>query len=128
MPQSWASAAPEIRLASLATALPTTGSAAPPGAASPGMFGGIPPVGSVVNAPRGEGRSRYAARAKVVAAMGAGHDKSRDRWMNPAPARLGEDPLSEREREELAKLRDELVDLAMERDAAARLIREAIRS
>jgi hypothetical protein len=37
------------------------------------------------------------------------------------------DALSERERYELDELRKELTELAMERDAAARLIREAIR-
>lgn len=131
VPQSWASVAPEVRLAAMATAVPGAGSAGAPAVGTPGMFGGIPPVGSVVNAPgNGEGRSRYAARAKVVAAIGGApgaHDESLDRWMSPAPRRLGEDPLSDREREELAKLREELVDVAAERDAAARLIREAIR-
>jgi hypothetical protein len=35
--------------------------------------------------------------------------------------------LSERERDELDELRKHITELAMERDAAARLIREAIR-
>ncbi|ETZ99386.1 PPE family domain protein [Mycobacterium kansasii 824] len=34
--------------------------------------------------------------------------------------------LSERERDELDKLRKEIAEVAMERDAAARLIKEAI--
>jgi PPE-repeat protein len=133
VPQSWASAAPEIRLASMATALPGAGSVGAPalGAGAPGMFGGIPPVASVANAPRNDdARSRYKLRPKVVAHMPGESGIEGDmvnRLAQPVPrARIGEDPLSDRERDELARLREELVDLAMERDAAARLIREAI--
>lgn len=136
VPQSWGTAAPEIRLASAATALPAAGSAGTPavGAGAPGMFGGVPPIGSVVNTPRGgDPNSRHRARAKVVAALPGEcgvHDDAATRWgaADRVTRVMGEDPLSAREREELATLREELADLAMERDAVARLLREAMRS
>ncbi|WP_264007142.1 PE/PPE C-terminal domain-containing protein, partial [Mycobacterium branderi] len=136
VPQSWGSAAPEIRLASAAKALPGMGLGGVPEAGAiggpGGIMGGVPPVGSVVNAPRnGEPRSRYAPRPKVVATLPGergGHDDTPSRSVVPHGCpRVGEGPLSERERAELDQLRHELAELAMERDAAARLIKEAIR-
>ena len=136
VPQSWGSAAPEIRLASTARALSAAGPAALPDAAStaPGGWfgGGIPPVGSVVNAPRnGEQTARYKARAKVIAQLPGEHDAhDHAAEQMPPPARRASDvasKLSARERDELDQLRSELAELVMERDAAARLIKEAIR-
>jgi PPE-repeat protein len=139
VPQSWATASPAVRLA--ATALPTddlgawAGSAAPGGmfnGAPGGMFNGMSPVGSVVNAPRnGEPRSRVDSRLKVIPQMpgepGVG-ENTPGRWVTPdRHAPHDASALTERERDELVNLRKELAELAMERDAAARLIKEAIR-
>jgi len=143
VPQSWGTAAPEIRLA--ARALPIAGlNGVPAATSSPGgFFGGIPPVGSVVNAPRnGESgasspprrdglAARYRPRTRVIAQMpgeAGAHDESFHGWLPPdRHVRVEEDLLSERERNELAELRRERDELAMER-VAARLIKEAIRS
>jgi hypothetical protein len=63
--------------------------------------------------------------------MGAepgGHEATRDRAAKPngrVSDALG--ALSERERDELDELRKQVAELAMKRDAAALLIREAIR-
>jgi PPE-repeat protein len=133
VPQSWGTTSPAIRLA--ATALPSGGLDGLPeaGAAGPGgWFGGLPPVGSVVNAPRnGATGPRSGSRLKVIPQMAAApgvHDDAPDRAVKPngrASDALG--TLSERERDELDELRKQIAELAMERDAAARLIREAIR-
>jgi PPE-repeat protein len=131
VPQAWGSAAPEIRLA--ARGLPMAGLDAVPQAAAAGpagWFGGMPPIGSVVNAPRvEEGSSRSRSRHKVIpeiatgGSLPAGPPDSQTK-----PAQRGSDAeLGERERLELNELRQEMADLAMERDAVARLIKEAIR-
>jgi PPE-repeat protein len=130
VPQSWGTASPAIRL--VATALPITGLDGLPGAgaAGPGgSFGG--PVASVVNAPRnGAAGPRSESRLKVIPQMGAApgvHQGTPERGMKPnghASDALG--ALSERERYELDELRKQITELAMERDAAARLIKEAI--
>jgi PPE-repeat protein len=131
VPQSWATASPPVRLA--ATALPIDGLGAWTGSAAPGgMFNGMCPVGSVVNAPRnGEARSRADARLKVIPQTpgepGVGQNTP-GRWVNvDEHAPHDASALSERERDELVTLRKELAELATERDAAARLIKEAIR-
>jgi PPE-repeat protein len=133
VPQSWATAAPAIRLA--ASGLPIGGLDGVPaaGAAGPGgWFGGAPPVGSVVNAPRnGAAGPRSESRLKVIPQMAAAsgvYEGTPDRGVKPnghGSDALG--ALSERERYELDELRKEFAELAMERDAAARLIKEAIR-
>jgi hypothetical protein len=89
-------------------------------------------VGSVVNAPRkGAAGAPSEARLRVIPQMAAApgvHEGTPDRGMKPnecASDVLG--ALSERERYELHELRKAIADLAMERDAAARLIKEAIR-
>jgi PPE-repeat protein len=132
VPQSWGTAAPAIRLA--ASGLPIGGLDGLPeaGAAGPGgWFGGLPPVGSVVNAPRnGAAGPRSESRLKVIPQMAAApgvHEATPDRGVKPngrASDALG--ALSEPERYELDELREQIAELAMERDAAARLIREAI--
>ncbi|OBA58005.1 hypothetical protein A5647_22505, partial [Mycobacterium sp. 1100029.7] len=55
VPQSWGES-PAVRLASSASPLPAAAGAGAPeaAAAAPGGFFGIPPIGSLVNAPRGE--------------------------------------------------------------------------
>jgi PPE-repeat protein len=133
VPQSWGTGTSDIRLTAKASPLPTAELAGLPGAAgSGGCYGGLPPVGSVVNAPRsGEPRRKHFSRPTVVAMMPGEAAVSAalvGRWVKPdGRARIVEDPLTERENDELNALREELADLVMERDAAARLIREAIR-
>ncbi len=132
VPQSWASA-PGIRLAGSASPLPAAGPGGSPlaGSAEPGFFGGIPPVGSVVNAPRGEQtRSRTGSGQKVVPTMPGERGGDETAAGRGAPAQAARQhvasALSDREREELGKLRKEIAEAAMERDAAARLIKEAM--
>jgi hypothetical protein len=56
------------------------------------------------------------------------HQGTPDRGMKPAGhAADAEDALSDRERYELHTLRNEIAELAKQRDKAARLIKEAIR-
>jgi PPE-repeat protein len=130
VPQSWGTASPAIRLA--ATALPAGGLDGLPGAgaAAPGgWFGGMPPVASVVNAPRnGAAGPRSESRLKVIPQMGAepgGHDGAPGRWVN-APG--GDAALSERH--ELIELRTAIAELTKETDvlthSAALLIKEAL--
>ncbi|ORA06150.1 PPE family protein, SVP subgroup, partial [Mycobacterium arosiense] len=131
VPQSWGSS-PAIRLASSATPLPVAGPGTVPqveGAAP--FFGGIPPVGSLVNAPREEQtRVRSGPAQKVVPPLPGEPDVAERPPVptgQPRPARRHvSSGLSESEREELAKLRKELAELSTERDAAARLIKEAM--
>jgi PPE-SVP subfamily C-terminal region len=132
VPQSWATASPAIRLA--ATALPAAGLDALPqaGAAGLGGFGGMPMVGGVVNAPRhGAAGARPESRLKVIPQMpgeAGGNEVIPDRGMTPTGRALDAvDALSERERYELHTLRNEIAELAKQRDKAARLIKEAIR-
>ena len=131
VPPSWVSS-PGIRLAGSASPLPAGGLGAVPQAeGTGGFFGGIPPIGSVVNAPRGEQtRARSGTGQKVVPTM-PGEQSAEERAAAPAaqPQRTHRhvaSALSDREREELGKLRKEIAEAAMERDAAARLIKEAM--
>ncbi|WP_442932237.1 PPE family protein, SVP subgroup [Mycobacterium sp. 050134] len=135
VPESWVSS-PAIRLVGSASPLATAGldGLAPAGAAAApgGFFGGVPPVGSLVNAPRGEQpRVRTGQAQKVVPALpgdqqaGEGAAASRPAQQQPARRHVAS-ALSSQERDELDKLRKEIADLATERDAAARLIKEAM--
>ncbi len=133
VPQSWGNS-PAVRLASGASPLPSAGLVGVPsaGMASPGgFFGGIPPIGSLVNAPRGE-QPRVGAGSdkKVIPAMPGEAGTAATTPSQPArrqPARRHvASALSEAERDELAKLRKDVADAATERDAAARLIKEAM--
>jgi PPE-SVP subfamily C-terminal region len=132
VPQSWATASPAIRLA--ATALPAAGLDGLPQAAAAGFggpLGGMPMMGGVVNAPRnGAAAPRPESRHKVIPQMGAApgvDEDTPDRGIKPnGSAADAVDALSERERYELHELRKELAELAMERDAVDRLIREAM--
>jgi PPE-repeat protein len=130
VPQSWATASPAIRLA--ATALPAAGLDGVPqvGAAGLGGFGGMPMLGGVVNASRnGAAEPRPESRLKVIpqlAAAPGAREGTPDRGMRPT-GRAAEDALSDRERYELHTLRNEIAELAKQRDKAARLIKEAIR-
>jgi PPE-repeat protein len=129
VPQSWATASPAIRLA--ATALPAAGLDGVPqaGPAGLGGFGGMPMMGGMVNAPRnGAASPRPESRLKVIPQLGTalGVDQGTpDRGRTRAADVV--DALSDRERYELQTLRQEIADLAMERDAVDRLIKEAMR-
>jgi PPE-repeat protein len=129
VPQSWATASPAIRLA--ATALPVAGLDGLPQAGTAGLggFGGMPMMGGMVNAPRnGADSPRPESRLKVIPQMAreSGVDQGTpDRGMTRAADVV--DALSDRERYELHTLRQEIADLAMERDAVDRLIKEAMR-
>jgi PPE-repeat protein len=133
VPQSWVSS-PAIRLAATASPLPTAGldGLAQAGAAEPGgFFGGIPPVGSLVNAPRGDQtRVRSGPGQKVIPTMPGEPRTEENTASRPAQPkqthRYAASALSEQERDELDKMRKEIADLATERDAAARLIKEAM--
>ncbi|WP_142280553.1 PPE family protein [Mycobacterium saskatchewanense] len=130
VPQSWASAAPEIRL--VARGLPMAGLDALPQVVSlpGGGFGGMPgigPIGSVVNAPRnGETRSRSQAKAGgQQPGAGGGHGETKVRWANFDEFPTDGKPMSEHE-----KLRKAIAEVAKERDvltrSAAMLINEAL--
>jgi PPE-repeat protein len=92
--------------------------------------GGLPMVASMVNAPRDGSKTRAGERLKVLPrvpgipdADGAHHETQPGRTLRTAAA-----VLTDKERAELAELRAQYSDVALERDTAARLIREAIRS
>lgn len=131
VPRSWVSS-PAIRLA--ATALPSTGSdgLTPFATDQPqGSAGVIPPVVSLVNTSRGDqSRPRSASAHKVVAAMPGERVAGEHSSSRAAPAQRGighvVSTLSEHEREEIARLREQIAEVATERDAAARLIKEAM--
>jgi len=132
VPPSWGTASPEIRLAS--TALPLAGLDAAPaaGAAAPGgFFGGLPPMASVVNAPRGNDTYSRELRTKMLGHEDGKPGASEHTPSRPAQpqhrARSNESTLNAYEAAEVDQLRREIAEAAMERDAVARLIREAIR-
>lgn len=131
VPQAWGGAAPEIRLAARALPIADVGGWPHAEAAGPtGWFGGMPSIGGVVNAPRiAEGPSNSRGRHKVIPEIATGGSLLAGASDSETkPARRGPDgELGERERLELNELRQEMADLAMERDAVARLIKEAIR-
>src|SRR5271155_2552465 len=136
VPQSWATS-PPIRLASVTTALPAAGLAGLPEGGLSGAgswFGGMPPIGSVVNASQGVD-SQSASRPRVGQAQRSGQQAGvRERtsaWplqpkRLPPSVRDDADELSRHELDELEELRKAVTNVAMERDAAARLIKEAI--
>jgi len=132
VPQSWGSAAPEIRLA--AWGLPMAGFDAVPqaGAAGGGWLGGTPaigPIGSIINAPRngaGSPNPRMKARAGGEPSP---KERTRGHWRGfDLLAPEAQSPLSARE--ELIALRKGMADLTKERDllkrSATLLIKEAM--
>jgi PPE-repeat protein len=129
VPQSWAPASPAIRLA--ATALPVAGLDGVPqaGPAGLGGFGGMPMMSGMVNASRnGADSPRPESRLKVIPQLGTApgaHQGTPDRGRTRAADAV--DALNDRERFELHTLRNEIAELAKQRDKAARLIKEAIR-
>lgn len=121
VPSTWEPAtAPAVRLA--AAAVPTTGPAGLPTAGLPGgWFGG--PVGSVVNAPDRTGpKTKGATSFQAVPQLA--REGAEDESGRPAPR--VDTTLSSREHDELDGLRDQIADLALDCDAMARLMREAM--
>jgi len=122
VPPSWGVATQEVRLtaAELPAASPLTppsaGMAPPSAGMAPPFMGG--PVGSMVNTPK---NADTRARSGVTNA----DEAIQNRWARGAFAPVS--GLSEREQDELYRLREELADLAMDYDAMARLMREAMR-
>lgn len=135
VPTTWTASAPEIRLASTASPLnspPTLEGAAEAGAGAGSWFGGVPVMGNTLNATRdsgGDSRSGVNSSKTGQDSGRLGVAQNRMGWWSQPERRsaaVDEDALTEREHEELAELRKEINDLAMERDATARLIKEAI--
>jgi PPE-repeat protein len=126
VPQSANAATTPIRLAALSEPLAAQ---ALPAAAPGGMMGGLPAVGSVVNAPRNGGsRSRAGARLAVLPrlpgeASTAEHDTT---YTGHLPGGIGESD----DRDELDGLRSAVAQMARERDvlkrSASLLIKEAM--
>jgi PPE-repeat protein len=103
-----------------------------PAAAPGGMMGGLPAVGSVVNAPRNGGsRTRAGARLAVLPrlpgeASTAEHDTTSPTYTGPHPGGVG----ASDDRDELDGLRSAIAQMARERDvlkrSASLLIKEAM--
>jgi len=128
VPLSWGTP-PAIRLAT--ATLPAAGLDAVPRAGlagSGGAFGGAPligPVGSVVNAPRAALAAPRDLRSKALPPWAENPGTHHHTQARPAP--LQPHVAIQGQRDELEQLHSELAKVAMERDAAARLIREAIK-
>ncbi|OBI16288.1 hypothetical protein A5712_26720 [Mycobacterium sp. E2327] len=133
VPQAWANAAPEIRLAAKGLPMAAVDAVPEAAAAAPtGWLGRAPvigPIGSIVNAPR-NGASAANGRAQAQAAGEKDPtERARAHWhgfdLLTPQAQL---PLSERE--ELIALRKGVAELAKERDvlkrSASLLIKEAL--
>jgi len=125
VPPSWGTTPQEVRLT--AAALPTASSQALP-ATGMGMpfVGG--PIGSIVNTPKNsDPQVRSGSRLQAVGKARGETDAdqgTQNQWgPGASPVASG---LSDRERDELERLREEMTDLAMDCDAMARLMREAM--
>ncbi|MEB3031048.1 PPE family protein [[Mycobacterium] nativiensis] len=137
VPQSWAAApavsgtaSPAIRLAS-ATAVPHAG--AMPAAMGAPLMSGMPAVAGAVNASQsGETRSRYLPRMTVLPTTGEKSDTrvgDTDKWVSANEAIAdAANKLTDQELQERDELRQEIAELALERDAVAFLLREVSRS
>ncbi|MEB3024192.1 PPE family protein [[Mycobacterium] crassicus] len=131
VPSSWATAAQDVRLAAVAVPASGTPGMAAPVMSSPGM---VPPVmggraGGMVNTPQKADTRVQSASNFTATPQGRGttvaDEAGQNRWTQGTPVVAGR--LSDREQDELVRLRDELDDLAMDYDAMARLMREAMR-
>ncbi|WP_179475238.1 PPE family protein [Mycolicibacterium vinylchloridicum] len=117
VPQSVNSSTTPIRLA--AASEPLVGHALPAAGA-----GGLPMLASVVNAPRDSAKTRKRRRVKVLPEVPYAP--------GGVPSQICDAPvgtsagLSAETRAELERLRAEYAEVALERDAAARLIKEAV--
>nr|WP_232069486.1 PPE family protein [Mycobacterium simiae] len=132
VPPSWSTATPQIRLAS--TALPIAGLDATPAATAtpPTLFGGIPPMASVVNAPRGNSTYSQGLRSNLLgqdAGRPGYRERTRDHQSQPQHNSLDAEIAALTDEDILRQLHQELTDLSNERDmlkqTAAFLIEEA---
>ncbi|WP_245847419.1 PPE family protein [Mycobacterium szulgai] len=128
VPATWSMKAPEIRLA--ATQLPASALGSLPQAAilgPDGCGGGLPVVSGLGNAAKGgESKPRCGVRSKVLPPWAREPDAEGQGSGRPHQSQPVASALSDRERDEIARLRKEIAELATERDAAARLIKEAM--
>lgn len=117
VPQAWGASG--VKLASTAAPLSSAAGAS-------GLHGNMPPIASVVNAPRGTGAvgSRNPLRSKLIPELGPGSSAG---WNGRGTPDIV-NPLNEYEREELESLRAELADLVMEQDAVTRLMNQAFKA
>ncbi|MGB5796179.1 MAG: PPE domain-containing protein, partial [Mycolicibacter algericus] len=137
VPQAWAAApaaagtaAPAIRLASAAGLSSATGMPAVLGAP---LMGGLPAMAGAVNAPQnGKIRSSYLPHMTVLPNTGeksGGRHGDADQWISANEVTAdAADKLTDKERAERDELRQEIAELALERDAVAFLLREVSRS
>lgn len=121
VPQTWGS--PPVQLASTASPLPQAGSGGLPetGTATPAGLGGIPPIGSMVNASQNsQSRPRPDSRLQTAMAAGAGaHGSTSGKTgLSSKGAPTGR-PLST-ERGELNQLRKTVAQMKKERDSLKR--------
>ena len=127
VPPSWATTSPAIRLA--ATGLPIADLDGLRATGPGNWFGGLPPMGSVVNAPRtGGAGGRSDSRLKVIPQLAAppnDHEHTSVRSLN-----VLDSDRAFSERDELGALRRAIGEMAKERDvlmrSASLLIKEAI--
>lgn len=102
----------KIKLASIAT--PLAEGAVPTG----GMIGGVPPIGSMVNAPKGGAPAlKEGPRSNLLPGLAGapgGAQRSTSRWTEFDPNHPAEGPISERD--ELEGLRRAVGDLGKQRD------------
>ncbi|WAJ45151.1 PPE family protein [Mycobacterium sp. Aquia_216] len=133
VPPAWGSAPPGIRLVSAGlpmTSLDVVPAAGP--AAPGGFFGGMPPVASMVNAPRSRDALPRRLCSKALPSWAAEPDDSQRARTRPLPPHhraFGAPTTAISGREELDQLRKKLTDLTKKRDllkeTAAFLIEEA---
>ncbi|WP_163756617.1 PPE family protein [Mycobacterium botniense] len=134
VPPSWGTASPAIRLASAAVPLSGADAAPAAGVGAPGgFFGGLPPMASVVNAPRGNDSYSRGLRSKVLGQQDGGKRgaaaHTRSRATPPQHGTFDKEIATVSGQDLLDQLRGELADLSNERDVlkqtAAFLLEEA---
>ncbi|WAJ45150.1 PPE family protein [Mycobacterium sp. Aquia_216] len=133
VPPAWGSAPPGIRLVSAGlpmTSLDVVPAAGP--AAPGGFFGGMPPVASMVNAPRSRDALPRRLCSKALPSWAAEPDDSQRARTRPLPPHhraFGAPTTAISGREELDQLRKKLTDLTKKRDllkrAAVFMIKQA---
>ncbi|MEB3024205.1 MULTISPECIES: PE/PPE C-terminal domain-containing protein, partial [Mycolicibacter] len=131
VPPSWGAAPGDVRLAAAAMSsayspTPSTPTLSSHGVVPPVMGG---PVAGMVNSPvTADGRERAAVGGPVTSRRpGATDADEADQNLSAEDIELTVSGLSDREQDELYRLRDELAELAMGCDEMARLTREAMR-
>nr|WP_232069312.1 hypothetical protein [Mycobacterium saskatchewanense] len=120
-PPSWGGSSPAIRLASTAVPMATLDTLPAARLGGNGFFGGLPPVASVVNAPRGGGAQPGSERSRQRARAGASdHDEAPGMPGQPRHVSVAKNTEADANRDELNTLRKALADLTRERDILKR--------